>query len=184
MEKLVKIVWGITGAGDRIQQTVKVLIGVLQMETVEITVIVSKAGEQVLKWYRLWEKLNEAGPNRVKVEVSANNPFIAGPLQTGKYKCLIVAPATANTVAKIVNGIADTIITNMVAQANKTSLDIFILPVDRKKEIKTTILPNKKTLELTVRDVDVENCEKLSKMPGITVLERPEDILPVINGLI
>jgi len=56
---------------------------------------------------------------RVLVEVDANTPFIAGPLQVGRYHSLLIAPATANTVAKIVHGIADTLLTNAVAQTQK-----------------------------------------------------------------
>ena len=39
---------------------------------------------------------------------------ITGRLSLGKYDLLIVTPATANTVAKIVHGISDTLVTNAV----------------------------------------------------------------------
>lgn len=49
------------------------------------------------------------------VEKGSNAPFVAGPLQVGYYPLFFVSPATANTVAKIAYGIADTLITNCFA---------------------------------------------------------------------
>ncbi len=179
----VKIVWGITGSGDLIEETFNVMEEISGIEELEITAVLSKAGESVLKWYKLDDRLQNIA-KKIVIEKDANTPFIAGSLQTGKYRCLIVAPATANTVAKIVNGIADTIITNSVALTNKTDTGIYILPVDREKRKITTILPDGSSFELTMRDIDVENTEKLRKMKGITVIGGPEEIRDIILGYI
>ena len=80
----------------------------------KITVIISKAGEQVLRWYKVWKPLHKEF-EKVTVEKNANTPFAAGPLQVGKYDLFIVAPLTANSTAKIAHGIADSLITNAVA---------------------------------------------------------------------
>ncbi len=93
-----------------------------------------------------------------------------------------VAPATANTVAKLVHGIADTLLTNCVSMANKAGREVFILPVDRERGTITTTLPDGKPFKLTMRDIDVENTEKLRHMKGITVVDRPEEIKRVIKG--
>jgi archaeoflavoprotein AfpA len=175
-----KIAWGITGSGDLISDIFEVMSEVSKMKDVEITSILSKAAVTVAKWYKLMDKLDNIA-KKVIIEKDANTPFIVGPLQTGEFDCLIVAPATANTVAKIVNGIADTIITNSVSQTNKTDVDIYILPVDQKKGTTITILPGGKKLELTMRDVDIENTNKLREMKGITVLEKPDEIKSAIT---
>ena len=177
---MAKIVWGITGAGDLISETFDVMSELAKMEGIEITALLSKAGVKVVKWYRLMDNLNNIA-KKVLIEEDANTPFIAGPLQTGKFNCLLVAPASANTVAKIVNGIADTLITNAVSQANKANVDIYILPVDQRTGIITTTITGGKKLELTMRDVDLENTNKLRKMKGITVLENPREIKTVAN---
>ncbi len=175
-----KIVWGITGSGDLLSETFEVMSELTKMRNFEITVVLSKAAVKVVKWYRLWDNLSGIA-GKVLVEEDANTPFIVGVLQTGKFKCLLIAPATANSVAKIVNGIADTIITNAVAQANKANVDIYILPVDQRRGAATTILPTGERLELTIRDVDVENTGKLRRMKGIRVLETPKEIKTVIR---
>ncbi len=177
----VNIAWGITGAGDLLNEVFDLMDALSKHDDLRITAIVSKAGETVLKWYNLMEKLDNIA-EKVKIEKDANTPFITGSLQTGKYKCLIVAPATANTVAKLVHGIADTLLTNCVSMVNKVKKDIYILPVDRERGTITTYLPDGKPFELTMRDIDVDNTEKLRKMKGITVIDSPGEIRGIIEG--
>ncbi|MFH1328614.1 MAG: archaeoflavoprotein AfpA [Candidatus Bathyarchaeota archaeon] len=177
-----KIVWGITGSGDLLPETLEVMSKMTKSKEVEITIVLSEAAVKVLKWYKIFEKLNNIS-NKVLVEEDANTPFIVGLLQTGKFDCMLVAPATGNSVAKIVRGIADTIITNAVAQANKANVDIYILPVDQKEGTTTTILPNGKKLELTIRNVDAGNVNKLRGMKGIHVLEKPGEIETIFDNI-
>src|SRR5208283_5552612 len=162
----VRIVWGITGSGDRIAEVFEVMSELAEHKELEITSVLSKAAVKVVNWYKLKEKLDSIS-KKVFVEEDANTPFIVGPLQIGEFDCLLVAPATANTVAKVVNGIADTIITNAISQTNKTNISIYILPVDQKKGSTITTLPGGKELELMMRDIDVENTNKLRNMKGI-----------------
>jgi dihydromethanopterin reductase (acceptor) len=44
---------------------------------------------------------------------------MTGQIFIGTYDLLVISPTTSNTIGKIVNGIADTLITNAVAQAGK-----------------------------------------------------------------
>jgi archaeoflavoprotein AfpA len=175
----VYIAWGITGAGDLLNEVFDIMEELSKYEDLKITAIVSKAGETVIKWYKLAEKLNSIC-EKVLIEKDANTPFIVGPLQTGKYQCLIVAPATANTVAKLVHGIADTLLTNCVSMANKVNKEIYILPVDKHRGTITTTLPDGKPFQLIMRDIDVDNTEKLRLMKGITVINSPQEIKTII----
>lgn len=178
-----KIVWGITGSGDLISEIVAVMEELAQEKELEITAVLSKAAVKVLNWYKLMDKLHGLA-KKVFIEEDANTPFIVGPLQTGQFDCLLVAPATANTVAKVVHGIADTIITNAISQTNKTNISIYILPVDQKKGTTITTLPGGKKLELTMRDIDIENTNKLRNMKGITILSSAGEINSVIRNYI
>jgi len=112
---LAKIVWGITGSGDKIDEVYDAMLNLHRKTDIRIKIIVSKAGEQVLRWYNFWDRPDEPF-DKVLMETNANVPFIAGPLQIGKYDLLVVAPLTANSTAKVNHGIADTLITNAVAQ--------------------------------------------------------------------
>ncbi len=170
-----KFAWAITGAGDYLQETVQVMKEIIAEYDVKLMVFLSKAGLQVLKWYKLLTVLESITP-KIQKEIDANTPFIAGTLQKGVYQFLVVMPASANTVAKIVHGIADTLVSNAVAQAMKTAVPIYIYPVDQKRGTVTTILPNGEKMHLTTREVDLENVQKLRMMKGMTVLAHPSEI--------
>jgi len=178
----IKIAWGITGSGDYMPETVQVMRKMVESNDVKVAVFLSKSAVFVLKWYGLFKDLESISP-RIMIEKGPNEPFIAGPLQVRKFKFLLVAPATANTVAKIVNGIADSLVTNAVSQANKGNVPIYILPVDQETEAKkvTTILPTGDKFELTMRDIDLNNTKKLGTMKGITVITKPHEIEEIIK---
>jgi len=175
-----KILWGITGSGDKIEDTVSIILKLQKKYDLDIRVALSKNGEKVARMYEVWEKLKN-GSKEVLVERGPNEPWLAGPLQMGKYDIFLVCPATANTTAKIAHGIADTLIANCVSQALKANRDVYIYPVDQKPGETTTILPDGKELTLTIREVDLENSEKLRRMKGITVISQLEDIERIIK---
>ncbi len=170
-----KLVWAITGAGDLLEECFDQMARIKEKDAVHITVLLSKAGATVLKFYKLEERLTQIA-DRVMLEKDANNPFIVAGLQTGKYDALLAAPLTANSTAKIALGLADTLVTNAIAQANKAGVPIYLLPVDQTPGVVTTQMPSGGKLELTMRPVDLDNAERLRRMPGLTVLKSPEDI--------
>jgi archaeoflavoprotein AfpA len=179
-KKIKRMAWGITGSGDQMIETYSVLVDIKERTGVEAMVFLSKEGETVMKWYHLWDKIQTDFPN-FKVDAGPNSPFIAGPLQMGHYDFLLIAPATANTVAKIVYGIADTLVTNTVSQTAKGKTPIFIMPVDQKRGTVKTAAPSGRAFELTMREVDITNSEKLAQMENITVLENPYDIYDIFG---
>ncbi len=58
----------------------------------------------------------------------------------------------------------------------KAGIHVYIFPVDQRVGEVITSLPSGKKLSLRMRDVDVENAERLKRMKGITVLASPNDI--------
>ncbi len=176
-----KLVWGLTGSGDLMPETVDVMVDIRQTQDVVITAALSKAAVQVLRWYKLMERV-ETTMDRVLVEKDANSPFIVGKLQVGEFDGFLVAPATANSVAKIVHGVADTLITNAVAQTTKTDLPVYILPVDREPGETTTVLPNGDAFTLKIRDLDVENTGRLSTIEGLRVIGSPSELYQAVEA--
>lgn len=178
----INIAWGITGSGDYLEATVSLMKQILKKYDVNIKVFLSKNGELVVKWYKLWDELKEYFP-KPSVEKGPNVPFIAGRIQLGKFDFLLICPVTGNTTAKIAYGIADTLITNSVSQAMKARVPVYIFPVDQKSGNTITNLPNGKKLTLTMREVDIENVEKIKRMKGITVIEDIADIEDIIKSM-
>jgi archaeoflavoprotein AfpA len=175
-----KVAWGITGSGDRLRETVDVMLKIREMyPKVEIRVYLSKAGQQVVLYYKLMEKLKENF--KVWTEVNANAPFLAGMLQSGKFEFLLIAPATSNTVAKIALGIADTLLSNSAIMALKAFVPVYIMPSDYREGVVETELPDGRKMRLRIRKEDAEHVQRLSKMDGVFILEKPEEIFGVFE---
>jgi len=102
----------------------------------------------------------------------------------GRYALFFVSPATANTTAKIAHGIADSLISNCVAQAVKGGTPVYIYPVDQRPGTVATKIPGGKEIRIRTRGVDVENVNRLKAMEGITVLEHPEQIEGIVASLL
>jgi archaeoflavoprotein AfpA len=177
-----RLAWGLTGSGDKFRETYEVMKRIKEEhgESVRIDLYLSKAAEQVAKFYKLSDELKD-GFDKYYVERDANTPFISGKLQTGKYDLLLIAPVTGNTVAKIAVGIADTLISNAAIQAVKGFVPVYLMPVDFREGVITTTLPNGDTLKLRVRKEDADNVRKLEKMEGFHVFEDPQDISSIIK---
>ena len=172
-----KVAWGITGSGEKILETVEIMEEMKKKyrKTFDIRVFISKAGDQVLKYYNLSNTL-ETIFDKTWTEINANSPFLAGQIQLGKFEFLMVAPATSNTVAKISLRIADTLLTNASIMGQKTSTPIYIMPTDFREGTTITKLPNGKDLKLNITHEDAQHVEKISKMPNTFVFEHPSDI--------
>ena len=177
-----RIAWGITGSGDHMRESVVLMEELAKKYNLEVHVYLSTEGEVVLKYYKLLKEVKGNFP-RVSVEKGPNAPFLTAKLQLGTYSLFLITPATANTVAKMAYGIADSLITNSAAQAMKVDVPVYIFPVDQKEGEIITKLPNGSDLKIRIRKEDVENVEKLRRMQGITVLSRLEELEDVVKKL-
>jgi len=177
-----KIAWGITGAGDKIVETMKAMekINKEYEDIVDIEVFISKAGDQVIKYYEISHDI-ERNFDKVWVEINANAPFLAGNIQLGKYEFMLIAPASSNTVAKIAMRMGDTLISNAAIMGQKTDIPIYILPSDYEEGTTITQLPDGNDLKITIRKEDVEHVKKLAKMYETFIIKEPKDLLNVFK---
>lgn len=175
-----KVAWGITGAGDKILETIKVMKQIRKDydDLADIEVFISKSGDQVVKYYGIAAEI-ETNFDKVWVEINANAPFLAGNIQLGKYGFMLVAPATSNTVAKIAMRMGDTLISNAAIMGQKADIPLYILPSDYEEGVTITKLPDGNDLKITIRKEDVEHVKKLSKMFNTFIIKEPEDIKKV-----
>ncbi|MGZ7118472.1 MAG: dihydromethanopterin reductase (acceptor) [Methanobacterium sp.] len=148
-----KIAFGITGAGHLLTESVE-LMEKLNTEH-DVTVLLSGAGEEVLKMYGLFERVKKMTGgyyNELVLEKDQKFSFpLTGRFSLGKYDLLIVSPTTSNTIGKIVNGIADSLVTNAVAQAGKGRVKTILVPVDIESGDLETVLPSK---------LELDSCQK------------------------
>jgi archaeoflavoprotein AfpA len=179
--KVKRVAWGITGSGDEIRAIIDSMIEAdKKFDDVEIRVYVSKAGEQVLRMYQLWDDLH-ASFNKTQVEKSSNLPFLPGELQSGRYDFFLIAPTTSNTTAKISLGLGDSLISNAVSMANKSGVPVYVLPCELGEGTTQTALPNGTILNLRIRERDTKHIQALSDMDGIFIIKSPREILEVFQ---
>ena len=172
-----RVAWGITGSGDRLIEVFEVMKQIKHQyqDQIRITVYLSKAGDQVIKLYHLLNDLQE-NFDKSRVETNSNVPSLALQLQSGKIEFLLIAPTTSNTVAKLANGLSDTLLTNSAIMALKAFVPVYVMPCDYKEGVTVTQLPDGSKMKIRVRKEDAENAKKLSAMDGLFVLEKPEEI--------
>ena len=91
-----------------------------------------------------------------------------------KYEFLLIAPATSNTVAKIANGIGDTMLTNATVMSLKAFVPVYVAPTDYREGTVYTKLPNGKEMKLRVRREE-------ERMEDVFVLEGPQKIRGVFQ---
>ncbi len=148
MNMVIQVAWAITGAGHFLEETFIVMKQLVKTNKIIVTTYLSSAGEQVVKRYGLWNKLEQISSGEYLQEILKDNKQDPGFSHTGRfifdlYRALIVSPASGNTVAKIAYGIADTLVTNAVAQAQKANVPVYIGPTDQKEGFIETTLPTR-----------------------------------------
>jgi len=168
-----KIGWAITGAGHLIKEIFEITGS---LDNVEL--FLSRAAEEVLKMYKVDMT---SSPNKIFREGHASAP-ITGKFATGHYKGFVVAPATGNSVAKFVTGIADTLVTNIFAQAGKSRVPIIVFPTDVAPEMES-MGPSKKPVMVYPRSVDLDNTDKLAGFKGVTVVRSIDDLKTALQEM-
>jgi archaeoflavoprotein AfpA len=172
-----RIAWGITGAGDKIKEIIDTMkeFKTKSEGSVEIEVFVSKNADTMLKFYQLENELKQ-NFTKVSVEANSNSPFLAGIVQSGRYDFLLIFPASSNSVAKIVNGIGDTLLTNSAIMALKAFVPVWVMPVDYKESVIYTKLPNGKEMKLRVRKEEADQVRQLIQTEDVRVFENPAKV--------
>lgn len=173
-----RIAWAITGAGHLLRETFEVFQKLKETAPdLKVTAFVSRAGEEVIRMYGLASELSRISPGGYleerffEREQGASIPK-AGRFLLQKYDALVVSPATSNTAAKIAYGIADTIVTNAVAQAVKGGVPVFIIPVDIAGTIESK-MPFSKDREICIKCElcpPAENCPEQAVADQIDLL--------------
>lgn len=166
-----RLAWAITGSGHYLDECIEIV-----REFEDVDLFYSRAGEEVVRMYGHDPKgINEKG--RVYRDRAASSPPV-GLFYRGDYHTLVVAPATSNTVAKMVLGFSDTLVTNVYAQAGKCRIPSIVLACDTEPEIDTPA-PDR-IVRVWPREVDLAHTHKLRALEATTVVENPEKLLAAL----
>jgi dihydromethanopterin reductase (acceptor) len=179
-----RIAWAITGAGHFIKESYEVLLKLKNNNPdMKVTIFISGAGYEVLKMYGLFDSLNKISPGGYMEEIFLEKdqgyscPKI-GRFLMDKYDVLVVTPVTSNSIAKIAHGIADTLVTNVVTQAVKGSVPVYIVPVDISGVIHSELPFN------IDRDIckQCDICPPGDQCPKQAITDEPQIELLLCNG--
>ena len=162
-----KIAWCITGGEYFLKDVLEFLN---TSGHLPIKVFISKAALEIIRFFELEALIP---PNSV-TERSYSGLEILG-LLSGKINKTVIAPCSANTVAKLVCGIADSLCTNLVAQTQKMGIKTYVLPTDVQDTMSFHTKSGKK-IQLKRRKIDKENIEKLQDMELFKVFFSFEDL--------
>lgn len=157
-----RLAWGLTGSGHGLRECLQ-----LAESRGDVDLFLSRAAEEVLAMYDI-DLVALAARLPCYRDRAASAPLV-GRLYQGRYARLVIAPATSNTVAKLVAGISDTLVTNLYAQAGKCRVPSIVFACDTAAELVTEAPGGSVTVY--PRPVDIENVERLRRFPLTQVVD-------------
>ena len=169
-----RLAWAITGSGHYIEECLNF---VLTLDNVDL--YLSQAAEEVIKMYGFnLTEIREKMP--VYRDKAASSPPV-GLFYSGYYHTFVMAPATSNTVAKCVLGIADSLVSNLFAQAGKCRVPSIVYPCDIAPEMETTA-PKGKMVMVYPRQIDLEATDKLATIEYTHIVKSVDELIASVNA--
>ena len=157
-----RLAWGLTGSGHYLKEALE-----FALELPNVDFFLTKAAAEVLHMYT--HSLTEL---RKRARVYRDATASAAPVGLfyhGHYHSVVIAPATSNTVAKMVAGISDTLVTNIFAQAGKCRIPSIVFACDTEPEVYTEA-PSE-WVTLYPRRIDLDNSAKLKTFEKVDVVD-------------
>lgn len=167
-----RLAWAVTGSGHYLEECLEIV-----RERDDVDLFYSRAGEEVVRMYG-YDPKSIVPAGRIYRDRAASAPPV-GLFYRGDYHTLVVAPATSNTVAKMVLGLSDTLVTNIFAQAGKCRIPSIVLACDAIPEVDTPA-PDR-IVRLWPRKIDLEHTARLKNHEATTVVETAEELTDVLK---
>src|ERR1017187_4339635 len=103
-----RFAWALTGSGHHLRECLDIIDG---LEDVDL--FLSKAAVEILQQYGYKHSVGRVFQDKTASAVPVELFY------HGVYHTVVIAPTSSNTVAKMVCGISDNLVTNIFAQAGK-----------------------------------------------------------------
>lgn len=167
-----RLAWGITGSGHYLRESLQLI-----EELEEVDVFLSRAGAEVLNMYGY-----PLSALRERMRIFSDTTASAAPVGLfyhGHYHTVVVAPTTSNTVAKMVCGISDTLITNIFAQAGKCRIPTIVFACDSEPVLETAA--PKGQVMVYPREIDLASTDRLRGFEATTVVTTPDELRKAVH---
>jgi flavoprotein len=167
-----RLAWALTGSGHYLRECLELIT-----QRPDVELFLSRAAGEVLAMYghdprRLRERIT------CYRDTTASAPPV-GFFYHGRYRGLVIAPATSNTVAKMVWGISDTLVTNIYAQAGKCRIPSIVFACDTEPAMETEA-PGGQVM-VYPRRIDLENVDRLGTFEHTTVVRRFDELVAALE---
>lgn len=164
--------WAITGSGHYLKECLELI-----EERPHVDLFLSKAAAEVLSMYDFDIRSIRERYTCFRDTTASASPV--GLFYQGRYKHLVIAPATSNTIAKMVWGIADTLVTNIYAQAGKCKIPSIVFACDTEPEMET-VAPSG-IVPVYPRRIDLDNVKRLQDFEYTTVATSFEQLVSLLK---
>jgi len=153
-----RLAWALTGSGHYLKECLEIID---QLQDVDL--FLSKAATEILQQYGYKHQVGRVFQDKTASSVPVELFY------HGAYHTVVIAPATSNTVAKMVCGISDNLVTNIYAQAGKCRVPSIVFACDTAPELESEA-PREHIVKVYPRRIDLENMEKLKRFEETTVV--------------
>lgn len=169
-----RLAWALTGSGHYLRECLDLIT-----QRPDVDLFLSRAAGEVLAMYG-------HDPRRLRDRITCYRDTTAsappvGFFYHGRYRGLVIAPATSNTVAKMVSGISDTLVTNVYAQAGKCRIPSIVFACDTEPAMETEA-PEGRVM-VYPRRIDLENVDRLATFEHTTVVRRFDELMAALGRL-
>ena len=164
-----RLAWALTGSGHYLRECLDIIS---RLEQVDL--FLSKAAAEILQQYGYKHNVGRVFQDKTASSVPVELFY------QGKYHTLVIEPTSSNTVAKMVAGISDNLVTNLYAQAGKTRLPSIVFACDTEPELESEA-PRENIVKVYPRRIDLQNMETLKTFEETTVVGDMQELHTAIQ---
>ncbi|HEY3326948.1 MAG TPA: flavoprotein [Novimethylophilus sp.] len=164
-----RLAWALTGSGHYLRECLDII---QKLEDVDL--FLSKAAAEILQQYGYTHNVGRVFHDKTASSVPVEFFY------QGVYHTVVLAPTSSNTVAKMVCGISDNLVTNIFAQAGKCRIPTIVFACDTAPELESDA-PRDHVVKVWPRRIDLENMEKLKSFEQTTVAADMQELEAAIK---
>ncbi|MDR2876014.1 MAG: flavoprotein [Methylobacillus sp.] len=150
--------WALTGSGHYLKECLTIID---RLDDVDL--FLSRAAAEILQQYGYRHDVGRVFQDKTASAVPVELFY------HGVYHTVVIAPTSSNTVAKMVCGISDNLVTNIYAQAGKCRVPAIVFACDTAPELESEA-PREHIVKVWPRRIDLENMEKLKTFEETAVV--------------